>query len=223
MAIFGLVAGAAGKMEDYVGCKGKYKGILKIWENLDELFKSIDQGFCSEQCKCDITQEFKSNYSSNQTLKTYFDSLKTESGNNVINFLNCSDTLLTTITENFSQYDQNNGNYLKKFNLTKFGDFWEYIETKFECTGWCQSEYTINDKNYQYLKYLSSNINNGPVKNQGCLKSILDWLPPILKAYGGIAVCCSVCGIINFILALFLLIGCYKKNDDKKKTTGDKV
>lgn len=210
-------------MEDYVGCNTKYKGILKIYGNLDELFKSIDQQFCSDNCKCDIKQDFETKYNSNQTLKTYFDSLKTERGNNVINFLNCSETILSSISETFSQYDKDNGNYLKKFNLTKFGDFWEYIEKKFECTGWCQSEYTIDDKTYPYLKYLSSNINNGVVKNPGCLKSILDWLPPLLKAYGGIAVCCSICGIINFVLALFLLIGCYKKNKNKSKKTGDKV
>lgn len=193
-----------------------------MWSNLDELFKSIDQQFCSDGCKCGIKPEVQELFTKNETLKKVYELWKVENTSNVTNFMGCSESIFNKIHENFTQYEKTHGEHLKNFNLTKFGDFWEYIENKFECTGWCHSSYkATNNSEYTFYKYLASDINRGPVKYPGCLKSILDWLPPLLKAYGGIAVCCSFCGILNFLLALTLLIGCYNKdgkgNESKQK------
>lgn len=153
----------------------------------------------------------------NTTIAPSFLLWKQEINNKVINFRNCTDVIQTSIADSFIEYDKAHGNYLKKFNITKFGKFWDYIETKFNCTGWCQSEY--EDSNHVtrgYFKYLASDVNRGVVEHQGCLKSILDWLPPLLRAYGIICVFCSFFGIMNIIFAFSLLTGCYKVEKSKK-------
>ena len=72
IAIFCLIGGSFGDMDDYVGCTNSFKGAVKYWEGLDELFVLIDKALCSEKCKCKLTEYSKLLFQNNQMSKHNF-------------------------------------------------------------------------------------------------------------------------------------------------------
>ena len=66
-----------------------------------------------------------------------------------------------------------------------------------------------------YLSKFIVNFFSGPPINRGCLKSISDWLPPIIKAFGAIALIVSVLQLLCFLLAISLC--CVKKTEGNDK------
>lgn len=220
-----LAASAAGKMEDYVGCKTEYKGILKVYTNIDRVLEIMDLALCSTECPCRFDESVKANFTSNTTMKKYYEKWKNNGPNE--RFQNCSKELQSNIEKYFLLHDTVYGNYLKNFNISKFSDFWEYIENKFSCTGWCEKEYVYNGtfpgKNETsktleggFYKYLVSGINKGPVEKVGCLEAVIDWLPPKLFAYGIISLLCSIFGIFSFYFGLLLISKPTRKEKELK-------
>ena len=66
--------------------------------------------------------------------------------------------------EFFEKTEKENGNKLSNLNLKNLAKYWEYIENKFNCVGWCQTTYIHNseltgntDKKGMFIKYLFSN------------------------------------------------------------------
>lgn len=218
IAIFGLVSSAVGVAADYVGCDTKYKGLLDFWTNFDQLFIYIDLGLCSTDCPCAFSSNAMNLFSSNATVKPYFDQW-TQSGQ-AISFNNC-DTIKTVIIDAFHSYDQANGNHSGTIDIDKFGKYWDFVETKFNCTGWCKDYYdftgTLNGQavtNYKgaFFKYLESDINRGIVENMGCLKSIMDWLPPIIQAYGIVGLIAAIISFVTWVFGCMLICNCYKSD-----------
>ena len=42
IAIFSLIGGTFGDINDYIGCTNNFKGAVTYWEGLDELFVLVD-------------------------------------------------------------------------------------------------------------------------------------------------------------------------------------
>jgi len=53
----------------------------------------------------------------------------------------------------------------------------------------------------------------GVPKNLGCIKLIIDWLPPILNAFGAITLVVTALEVLVLVFAISLL--CYKKKNDE--------
>lgn len=216
IAIFGLVSSSVGVAAEYVGCNTKFKGLLDFWTNFDQLFIYIDLGLCSTDCPCDFSSQAITAFTSNSTVKPFYDQW-TQPGK-AISFDNCTN-LKTVVIDAFHAYDAANGNHSGTIDIDKFGKYWNFIENKFNCTGWCKDYYdfsgTINSNTVSsykgaFFKYLYSDINRGIVENVGCLKSIMDWLPPIIRAYGIVGLIASVICFVTWILGCMLLCNCYK-------------
>lgn len=110
--------------------------------------------------------------------------------------------------------------------MDKLAEYWEYIEKKFDCAGWCQSTYTHNsdltgnvEKEGMIMKYLFSGINRGIVKHSGCLTSMIDWIRPRLIIIGLVEFFAAIVMVLTFILGICLIKRNKKENsnDNKKK------
>lgn len=224
IAIIGLVVSDTGKIEDYVGCNKNYTGLFKYWNNMDTLLKYIDVEFCSADCPCSFNSTATEAFEANATVKPTFDKyVKTGTAKK---FSDCPAEVQKRAQDKFDFQERLTGNHLKKLDIKKFADYWEYIEKKFECTGWCQSEYTYiedpNKETHYFYKYLYYGTDNGIVKKTGCLGSILDWVRPRLQVYGIVSFICSLIEIVTFILGISLVCGCCEikgnsiPQDDKK-------
>ena len=178
-----------------------------MYTNIDYLLQAMDVALCSNDCQCKFDEATKNAFEQNTTTKTYFQNWKNGGAND--RFQNCSETIRKNVETTFQQYDTANGGYLKSFTLSSFTDFWEYIENKFECSGWCVTEYTYTSstgtkttEQRAFYKYLTSGVNRGIVKNLGCLDQVLDWIPGKLLIYGVLGLICSCSGILAIFFAL---------------------
>ena len=212
ISILGLVASDVGKIEDYIGCNSNYTGVFKYWNNIDYLIGTIDYYLCSDECPCDFTNAATREFEANATVKPTFDKY-VKSGEN-LNFTTCPQDTRRNVAGIFELKERFSGNHLHNLNVTQFGEYWEYIEEKFECTGWCSKSYTVDwipnkpSEKRNLYKYLFRGINHGIVKEVGCLSSMIDWIKPRLGAFGCISFICSIIGIITWIFGIALLCGC---------------
>lgn len=218
----GIISSQAGKLKDYAACNTEYKGILKMYTNIDFLLEMIDTTLCSSECPCNFDAKTTKAFTENTTTKPYFEKW-TKNGQND-RFQNCSETIRNNTQTKFIVYDAAKGSYLSKFKINQFLTFWKYIEKKFNCSGWCLGEYTMTEsggttKNGAFYKFLASGVNRGIPKKLGCLKPVFDWLPPKLLVYGILAVLCGVCGIFSFYFGLLIISMPPIPTKDPNKTT----
>lgn len=214
VAIFGLVSGSVGVVSDLVGCKTEFKGILDFWKNFDYLFKYLDYGFCSVGCPCDITPDLKLIFSAKN--ETIYKQWKI-SASGIVSLSNCTG-IETKIN---SLFDEKFKNETTRINVTKFGDYWGFVEKKFNCTGWCEKNYILDTglenediipaHTGEFIKFIYAGINIGVVGFQGCMESIVEWLPPLIQAYGIVGVIASICCFLTWILACMLVCKCHKQ------------
>lgn len=219
IALFGLVAGTVGKVSDELGCVTTFEGILSFWANLDELFIYVDIGLCSPDCHCYMSDKVQTSFKDNTTVSPYYNAwIVSRNQDDAVSFQNCF-YLHQYVENKFQEYDLQNGNHIGKFNIAKFAKYWNFIEEKFNCTALCNATFNYNDAyvddvlnvNGAFYKYLFSDVNRGIVEHLGCLKSIVDWLPPFLLSYGLLAFACSILTAFTWIFALILVCGCDKK------------
>lgn len=210
IAIICLCASDTGKSKDFVGCKTKYKGLFTYWENIDKLFEVIDISLCSPECPCDFTNTVTKAFSENTTTKPYFDAYTVDGFHE--SFQNCSETVQTKVKEFFEKTEKDNDNKLSKLNLKNLAKYWEYIENKFDCVGWCQTTYTHTsdftggaEKDGMLMKYLFSGINRGIVKHPGCLNKMIDWIQPRLLAIGLVEFFAACVMVLTLILGICLI------------------
>ena len=212
IAIMGLVASNVGTMEDYIGCNSNYTGVFKYWNNIDYFLGAVDYYLCSNECPCNFSEDITKKFEANTTVKPTFD--KYVKGGNNQNFSECTAETRKTAAGLFEIKERLSGNHLHDLNVSKFGEYWEYIEDKFECTGWCSQSYTVDwipnnpSETRSFYKYLFRGINNGIVKNVGCLELILDWIRPRLRVYGCVEFISSIFGLLSWIFGIALLCGC---------------
>ena len=228
IAIFTLIAGTIGNLDKYVGCQTPYKRMFKYWEYLDRYFIEADQLLCSGRCPCTFTDVAAKLYENDPTTKNVFTTYKLvddkpveisklgkDKGTRKIQ--NCPKDVLTTLKDNQEQYLDLHNNKIKKFKQDKFHKFWEYIENKFECTGFCATVYVPNPEltgstnplnQVPMIKYLFSNVNKGPVKNRGCMQPLLKYVSDLLISFGSLSLFASILQLIllTFGVSMFKLL-----------------
>ena len=223
IAIFTLIAGTIGNLDKYVGCQTPYKRIFKYWEYLDKYFIEADQLLCSEQCPCTFTDVAAKLYENDPTTKNVFKTYEYETqeisklgkDKGTRKIQNCPEGVLTKLKDRQEKYLDLHNNKIKKFKQDKFHKFWEYIENKFECTGFCATVYVPDPeltnnplKQVPMIKYLFSNVNKGPVKNRGCMQPLLKYVSDLLISFGSLSLFASILQLVllTFGVSMFKLL-----------------
>ena len=161
IAIFALVGGSIGKLEDYVGCETKYTGILNAWKYIDTYLIKVDSNFCTVDCPCYFKDP--SLYLTNQDASVYYGKWNNQgtASAGATAFQNCTAVVRQTAVDQFV-LARNNVEETKGFKPATFADYWEFIEDKFECSGWCTTKYEKKFSGlpvtFEMYKYMFSDI-----------------------------------------------------------------
>jgi len=202
IAIMSLIGGSYGTLDLYLGCNSSIKGIFDSWQGLDDYMHNVDQALCSQSCPCYFYNTIPYQYNTT-VLATYNSWTKTTNNYDSTAFQNCSNVVRSNVLADTSAKNAN-FNSDGSFSFNNFQNYFSGIETMFSCSGFCNPTYVNSSTNQTttMYKYLFTNVNNGPVKNLGCLPQLLLWLPPYLTAWGSITMVLAGLQIIVFILAM---------------------
>ena len=230
ISFFTLIAGSTGKLNKYVGCQTEFKGILKYWDDIDNYLQTVDKYFCKEKnpkdsndisCQCSITKYADKIFKDDPIIGPLYQSLYIpgkeievveikdfDRDTDKYSWRKCSQKALTNIKMR----------NIEGFEPKIFNRFWEHIENKFDCTGFCSTVYQRDggfsnplDKfdeaplQIPMFKYLFSDINRGIPKHRGCMKPIMDWLPKMLISFGSFALFAALVQFALFCLSISLL------------------
>jgi hypothetical protein len=155
ISILALVGGNIGKLDEFVGCSSKYKGVLDSWNFIDQYLIEVDTSFCSDACPCYF--ESPAEYATNSTVYPYYAQWTKGPKYSATSFLDCT----LTVQENTLTRYQNEVEEADKFSADDFAKYWEILEKKFECSGWCKTSYVNADTQTQMTmyKYMFSDVN----------------------------------------------------------------
>jgi hypothetical protein len=185
IAVFAIVAASHGWVNTYLGCNGKFTGVMETWRGIDSYLQRVDQSLCSNFCPCYISNI--TDFVNNATIAPFY-SQWTKSPSpalGVVSFPNCSQAVQNNVLANArasDSYFDPSGD----FKQDRFYDYMANVETDFECSGWCNVTYqnTQTGNTMVMFKYMFTDINRGVPKRLGCLNSVIEWLPPYLNAFG---------------------------------------
>ena len=92
-------------------------------------------------------------------------------------------------------------------NVNKFFNYWEGIEKRFKCTGWCRTKYTnpYTSQNDTMIKYIFRNINKGVVEYPGCLNRLINWIPSMVAVVGALLISCGVIQIVHMFITMKIM------------------
>ena len=224
VSIFVLVGAYARTNELTEKCIIPNKNFFDQFFYLEYFFEESNNLFCSNACNCSLTDntidEFFFKYDeedSNELEDAFVDisynndgkNIKTQDCNNIIDEI---ERKLTSNPIYRSKFGEGRGKELKKLM-----NFWGKIEKKFHCTGWCEKSYYLNGTKKYYLKYLFSDVNNGLVKNIGCMKPYRNWVQKMLRAFGGMMLIDSFLQLICLIFGVSLFLGFYSENSSNER------
>ena len=220
IGIFSCIGGTIyNKKYHQLGCKSELTGVLEMFNNIDNYFIYADSLLCSEQCKCKFSENIKDLYLNNiyspgsySTFNSWNIIYKKITEKGYFNFWdNCS---ISVKEEVRNRYLESKNSLSYRINYENFAKYWKNIEEKFNCTGWCQTNYidpyTLKEK--KMLKFIFSDINYGIPKYPGCINRLTNWLPSMVGATGG---CLIVCAFVESIV-VFLVIFSKSDNNDNK-------
>lgn len=204
IAIFALVAASHGWVNTYLGCNGKFNGVMETWRGIDSYLQRVDQALCSPACPCyfNVTSPFVNNATVAPYYNSWTKTLPNQLGN--VAFQECSGQVQSNVINSARAadvyFDPN-----KEFNTANFFDYMNSVENDFKCAGWCNVTYfnTNTNSDQVMFKYLFSNVNKGVPQRLGCLNSIIEWLPPYLNAWGAVTLV-----LVGFQLIVFILTLC---------------
>lgn len=155
ISILALVGGNRGDLDSYIGCNAKYVGVLDAWNDIDEYLIEVDTSFCSPDCPCYF--DSPAEYATNTTVYPYYSQWTKGSFGAATAFQNCTLTVQDNTLARYEELVEEPG----KFSADEFAKYWQILETKFKCSGWCKTSYM--NKNTQaemtMYKYLFSDIN----------------------------------------------------------------
>ena len=223
VSIFVLVGAYARTNELTEKCIIPNKNFFEQFFYLDEyFFKESNNLFCSDKCNCSLTDNtideffFKYDEEDSNELKDAFADI-IGYNNDEEKKIKTQDCHIETIVSNLgnTMYRSKFGEGIEK-ELKKLMNFWGKIEKKFHCTGWCEKSYLNGTKKY-YLKYLFSDVNNGLVKNIGCMKPYRNWVQKMLRAFGGMMLIDSFLQLICLIFGVSLFLGFYSENSSNER------
>ena len=195
------------KNNKLIGCDTPLSGVLRLFENIDEYMILSHSIFCSSLCKCHIHSDLY-----NIILYDYFYKDMTSNlemnktgDRNKFNINDCPNGALDTIQRIYNTNPNNTfGTHITNFK--EFHKYWEKIESRFKCTGWCRTKYinifTLN--NDTMMKYVFSDINEGIVQYPGCLNRIINYIPYIVGTIGALLITIGVLQVVSLIFATYL-------------------
>ena len=210
------------KVEHILGCNSELTGVLEMWKNVDLYLMYADSILCSDLCPCSLNkrvyQEFQDDYFAVNALKAWGTGvIKATSYNGIkkdgtlgdtrekpeFSFRNCPDKIRE---EAHRRYIENPSSRDHWIDPAKFATYWKNLENRFNCTGWCKTNYIdpYTSQNKMMFKFIFSNVNKGIVGYPGCLHRITNWLPSLLGAIGGCLIVVAFLQTITFIMALKL-------------------
>lgn len=196
------------KKEHVIGCETELTGILKLWENIDEYFIYANSLMCTDLCVCelykDVEEDFINNYFAGEYYKNNWKFI-ISSEKNKFNIKNCSKEMLDSIKKLYNSNPNNTKIHIT--NLNNFYNYWEGIEKRFKCTGWCRTRYTnrYTLRNETMIKYIFSDFNRGVPLYPGCLNKLINWIPSLIGAIGACLITSAIIQIVGLIFALKLM------------------
>lgn len=176
--------------------------------------QAVDQVLCSEGCPCYFDKESTKLYEENATFAPFFNLWNTSDIKFMAkNFDGCPAKLRYFAYEEAMKRNPKldpEGN----FDIIKFAEYFQHVESTFHCTGWCRLNYFNPD--YQKFvtigKYLFTNVNGPnwdhsvPPPYLGCFDVLMAWLPGYLIAWGAIVLCGVSCQVFLVGLGIHKLI-----------------
>lgn len=209
VCVITLIAGAASQTETPTRCDMDLKGVFENFRYLDLYFHLSDIALCN-LCSC-----YFSNKTANEELSSEFPDIKLTDDviEGSVHFGQCDINVKKEVMNEFLQ-NEIARKLISEFDVDQFQIYWNRIERKFDCVGWCQTNYNyINDnkvinpkfnKSGTLRKYLFSDINGGLVHNPGCMKRMLDWLPKMLNTFGSVMLIICVAQVLSIVFVMFL-------------------
>lgn len=155
IAIFALIAGSVAKVSKTLGCESQYQGVLNIWKGVDYYLQQVDQSFCTAACPCLINNT--TGFTNNATVVGDYNTWN--KNGSFTAFQNCSQSVIDSVNV---KYNSNPDTNKFPINSTAFAQFWEKVEMRFNCTGFCNTTYinpSFPTRTATMYKYLFSNIN----------------------------------------------------------------
>jgi hypothetical protein len=155
IAIIALVAASWGDIDKYVGCNSQYAGVLDSWNDIDKYLIEVDTNLCSAGCPCYF--DSPAEYATNTTVYKYYSQWTKGSLDGAVAFQNCSSTVQDSALTKYKAQITDPQN----FSPDDFSDYWEMLETKFECSGWCKTSYqnVKTQSEMTMYKYMFTSIN----------------------------------------------------------------
>lgn len=216
--IFVFISTKMRYFNEYLGCNGDYRGMLSIWNSVDNYLYSVDSLLCSPECPCYFNEKTANHFASNSTTAPYYNMWDTrESYEYATKFQHCLPKVQGLAK---AEYSVSNAYFNHTFDTKKFNDYYARIEKYFKCTGFCGTMY-YNGKtqtNQKIVKYLFSDIDKyGIPEHFGCLPLLFKWLRKTLNAFA--AVCCFlfVILLLLIVLAILMLLGLRPKEIEETK------
>ena len=209
IGLFAVLASSLDWGEMYFGCNSHIEDIAEMHRSIDTYVHIIDQSLCSEWCPCNLY-----NVTAFTKDKYIFEEYKKWNTTNVqnnetsqklpVNFQSCAQKVRVSALEGASFAESY---FIKKglFKVNNFHNYMATLENKFQCSGWCETNYNhwdTDDKTF-ITKYLFTDVNKGPPKNGSCAKKVLDWLPLYLAVWGGVTLVMALFEILIFALCLY--------------------
>ena len=225
-----LVGSSVGKIKNYIGCNTKFKGLLKYWNSIDRYIIESDKKLCSSSCICKFNEFSEKMFESDPIAYTIYKNYwyKSNSSNEDSSYERIQDCpnvdIQTIYDEDYKDY------YDREINGNKFNIFWKNVEERFNCAGFCITNYqsdsniiegsSIDTRYYPnqipMVKYTFSGINRGPVKHKGCFRLLMKWMIDALISFAVLGLISSFFQFGIFICSISLLCECYNFEDDKE-------
>jgi hypothetical protein len=185
IAVFTLVAGSHGWVNTYLGCNGKFSGIMESWRGIDLYMQKVDQALCSAGCPCYFTNT--TGYVNTNYYPFYTEWVKSNIPPGNQKFQDCPTAVQTRAYQQAlagDAYFDPTGT----FQQQKFFDYMANVENEFQCAGWCNLTYVSPTSGNRMVmsKYLFTDVNRGPPVYLGCLDSVIQYLPVYLNAFGSV-------------------------------------
>ena len=230
-----LVGATVGRIKNYLGCNTRFKGLLKYWRSIDSYIIEADKKLCSSECICKFNafseKMFESDPIAYTIYSNFWNKSYNESDENAFEKIqDCNNINLQYIYDNeYKSY------YDMKINSEKFNIFWKNVEERFDCAGFCitnyQSDYDIiknadgDSRNYPnqipMIKYTFSGINKGPVKHKGCFRLLVKWMIESLISFAVLGLISSIIQLCIFVISVELLCNCFQGNEEEKRDSNE--
>jgi len=206
IGVMSFVAKSNNWLVSYLGCNTKWSSLSDTYKGIDTYVHNVDQFLCSKKCKCSFETKTIDSYKNNSTLAPFFNlwTITEDPINSANEFYHCPNS---TKDLAFSMA-VSDAKKIQDLDLNKmtFYSYMSILEKKYSCSGFCNTTYynTFTNSKMRTVKYLFTNINNGPPTNIGCMNMFTKDLPNYLGMIGSISIPIAGVLIIIFILTICL-------------------